>query len=362
MRLASVNADPGIAPGRPKGAAVHLAEVRAAFVECGAEVLPLDEPDPERLRAALALAHERAPLDLVYERYALGATGASEFCRARGIPHVLEVNAPLALEARRFRPEQQLAVDPEGERALFAGAELVLAVSRGVARFACEQGAEPARVRVAANAVDPRRFRPLGETERAELRATLGLANGHAFVLGFHGRPRPWHNLRLLFRAATRLREVGIDARVLAVGQGDFAASMGREFDRASFVHHPWTDRDRIGALVACFDVLPLTYAPDPDFYFSPLKLLEAMAAGVPAVVPAVGDLEQWVASRSEGLVVPPGDEDALTAALVELWSRPDERRAMGRAAAARARRHTWAEFARGVLCVARGARGARTP
>lgn len=62
---------------------------------------------------------------------------------------------------------------------------------------------------------------------------------------------------------------------------------------------------------------------------------LEAGAAGVPAIVSSVGGTVDTVIDGTTGLLVPPGDADALTRALVELGRDPARRARMGRAARA---------------------------
>lgn len=354
MRIASVNADRGISPDRAKGAAVHLVEVRAALREAGADVVELDVSEADELRERLAAAHAAAPLDLIYERYALGAFAAGRFATQHGVPHVLEVNAPLSREARRYRPEQAIDVDEEAERALFAGASRIVAVSTAVARFARERGASAERVSRTANAVDPRRFRPLDDDARAARRASLGPVGNDTFLVGFHGRLRPWHNLPALARAVARLRLEGRDARLVTVGAGEYEAAVRPTLAGDAWLHRPWADRQEIAALVGSFDALALTYAADDDFYFSPLKLLEAMACGVPVVVPDLGDLTDWVTDDVEGLVVPAGDEEAVVAALRALADDPTRRRRLGDAGRVRAAAHTWARFAESVLELAR--------
>lgn len=69
-----------------------------------------------------------------------------------------------------------------------------------------------------------------------------------------------------------------------------------------------------------------------------PLAVMEAMAAGLPVVVTAVGGLPELVTHGETGLVVPPRDVPALTAALARLVAHPVERRRLGEAAARRAR------------------------
>jgi glycosyltransferase involved in cell wall biosynthesis len=62
--------------------------------------------------------------------------------------------------------------------------------------------------------------------------------------------------------------------------------------------------------------------------------IVEAMAAGLPAVAPAVGGVPEVIRHGENGLVVPTGDPAALAAALGTLASDPARRRAMGRRAA----------------------------
>lgn len=69
------------------------------------------------------------------------------------------------------------------------------------------------------------------------------------------------------------------------------------------------------------------------------MAALEPMAAGVPVVVSHVGGLSEVVADGETGIHVPPGDVDALAAALEDLLSDATMRRRMGRAGRERAAR-----------------------
>ena len=64
--------------------------------------------------------------------------------------------------------------------------------------------------------------------------------------------------------------------------------------------------------------------------------LLEAQAAGLPAVVSAIGGNVAVVEDGANGLVVPVGDADALAAAIIQLYRMPSARAKMGAAARAR--------------------------
>jgi glycosyltransferase involved in cell wall biosynthesis len=69
------------------------------------------------------------------------------------------------------------------------------------------------------------------------------------------------------------------------------------------------------------------------------LALLEAAAAGVPAVACAAGGMPEVVEHGVTGVLVPVGDSTALRAAIRRLLASPDERARLGAAARLRAER-----------------------
>ena len=69
-----------------------------------------------------------------------------------------------------------------------------------------------------------------------------------------------------------------------------------------------------------------------------PTVLLEAGAAGLPAVATRVAGIPEIVRHRETGLVVPPGDADALARAMALLLIQPRLRASYGRAANAHIR------------------------
>lgn len=74
-----------------------------------------------------------------------------------------------------------------------------------------------------------------------------------------------------------------------------------------------------------------------------PVSVLEAFAAGLPVVSTATGDLATLVRHRKTGLIVPPGDPQAMTEAIASLLSDPQGAVAMTRRARREAELHTWA-------------------
>jgi glycosyltransferase involved in cell wall biosynthesis len=349
VRVACVNQDPGVGPERKKGAAVHLCAMRAAFESLGCEVVAVDESDEARALAALERAHRERSLTLVYERYALARPGAARFARAHALPYVVEVNAPLAEEEERWRGGAGSTALFQGEREVFELATRVVAVSSHVARYVLERGAAPERVQVHANAVDAQLFRPRAADDA--LRAEL-VPHGR-LALGFHGRLRPWHGFDLLVRACQALEGRGVGFHLLLVGEGDFEAALRGCVSPQRVTRVGWVEHERVAAFVACFDVLPLTYAADAPCYFSPLKLAEAMACGVVPVVPALGDLASAVRHGVDGLCYAPGDPAGLVASIAELAARPQLRAALAQRAVESARGRSWRSIAAWALAAA---------
>jgi glycosyltransferase involved in cell wall biosynthesis len=79
-------------------------------------------------------------------------------------------------------------------------------------------------------------------------------------------------------------------------------------------------------------------FALSSDYEGNPLSVIEAMAAGLPVVSTAVGGVPELLQNGKEGFIVPPGRVDEFSEAMMTLLNDSGLRRAMGAAAAARAR------------------------
>jgi glycosyltransferase involved in cell wall biosynthesis len=115
----------------------------------------------------------------------------------------------------------------------------------------------------------------------------------------------------------------------------------------------------QIGGYLAAMDVAVAPYrAPGPgegDFYFSPLKVFEYLAAGKPVVAPRLGQIAGILAEGRCGALYPPDDVAALATHLRTLANDPALRASLGRAGAALVReRYTWAGNAAQVAQLAR--------
>lgn len=339
----SVNAVKGYA-GELGGAASLASELRRILSsqELAANLLPRFKGD--------------AP-DFIYERAALFGTAGVALARALRVPLLVELNAPLVEEQSLYRGAGLGALALEAEKFTLAQADAVFTVSAPLREHVLALGAEPDRVQVLPNGVDPEEFRPGPRDEI--LRARLGLGPGP--VLGFLGGLRPWHGVEILPELLARLSSRHSGVQLLFAGDGQLRAELERRLgqlgllDRASFTGN--LPHEEVPAVVRLFDV---ALAPYPElehaFYFSPLKVFEYMACGVPVVASACGQIAEVVRDGENGLLVPPGNLDALTAACDRALSDTALRQRLGRAASELIRsRYTWHEDAARVVAVARG-------
>jgi glycosyltransferase involved in cell wall biosynthesis len=218
---------------------------------------------------------------------------------------------------------------------LWRGADHILANSRrNAALFTRLCHARKTRVTVQYNGIDIARFQPNHpERLRAETRATLGLHHEHQ-VISIVGRLRAEKNHPLLLRSVEALRSEFPQLRVLVIGDGDLDRPLGEwvhQHDLQSTVRLLGR-REDIPALLAAADLHVLC----SDFEGMPNAVLEAMAAGRPVISTDVGGVTEVLRSGTDGLVIPPGDQAALTNAIQWMLNHPDRAAAM--AASARQR------------------------
>lgn len=168
-------------------------------------------------------------------------------------------------------------------------------------------------------------------TLRGAVRAELGARPGEALVLSI-ANLRAEKGFDVLLPAAAALVAAGCAVRFAAAGDGPLAGALARERDRLALGDHFvfLGYRDDVARLLAGADVLVL--ASHHEAF--PLAVMEALAAGVPVVSTAVGDVPTVVRDGIEGRLVRPGDAAALAAALREVVATPAARQAMAAAAA----------------------------
>jgi glycosyltransferase involved in cell wall biosynthesis len=218
------------------------------------------------------------------------------------------------------------------DRRLLASFPLVFAVSRDIHDRLLEADASPANVETLPNAVDVEGFRP-DPVARARVRGEWGVGAAER-VIGSLGRLDPEKRPDLLIEAFAAVAAAHPEARLVVAGARsrgehleDKAARRGL-LDRCLVLGHRSDAED----VHRGFDI----FVQASDSEGSPYSLLEAMASGTPVIATAVGDVPLLVRDGVDGLLVRPGDAEALARAIEDTLHDPEAARR--RAAAARAR------------------------
>ncbi|WP_281038499.1 MULTISPECIES: glycosyltransferase [unclassified Mesorhizobium] len=190
-------------------------------------------------------------------------------------------------------------------------------------------GFDPRRRVVIPNGTDCDQFSPSADAG-SKLRRLFGLP-AERLIIGHVARFHPMKDQISLVRAISRVLAQGYDVQGVFIGEGHVDGPVrvaARELGIDDRITTPGIRSD-VADLMPGFDVYALCSAWGEAFS---LAVGEAMASGVPAVVTAVGD-SGWLVGDS-GVVVPPGDSDALAAGLISLVRlEPAERRALGQQA-----------------------------
>ncbi|MFE2431201.1 glycosyltransferase family 4 protein [Streptomyces sp. NPDC059373] len=275
-------------------------------------------------RTAAAIAAHRADIVHLASPFVLGVRGMAAATRQR-IPAVAVYQTDLAGYARTYLSLGE-STAWRRIRTVHAAADRTLAPSSASLRDLETHGIP--RVHLWPRGVDSVRFHPAHRDDA--LRAQLA-PNGEILV-GYIGRLAPEKHVELL-SGVSALPGV----RVVVVGDGPSAPGLRETLPGAVFLGR--RTGDELARIFASLDV----FAHTGPFETFCQTVQEAMASGLPVVAPAAGGPLDLVDHGRTGLLVPPGDADAVTGAVRLLAGAPGLRQEFGQAGRADVEGRTWA-------------------
>jgi glycosyltransferase involved in cell wall biosynthesis len=381
LKVAYLRSTPS--PGTPAGgAATHIKGFVSAATELGAQVdlisndyiagldekeLTLVDPEPVgTTRAAFDLRNnlifsagalreiERAPADLIYQRYGRFTWAGVESSLRTGMPLFLEYNGSEVWIGKHWDMSGMIPLLERFERLNLDAAARIFVVSEVERRNLLRAGIADEKIVVNPNGVDAETFRP--DIGGVNARRELGVTEAEVLA-GFVGTFGPWHGVLTLAEAITLLPD-DCGVRFLLVGAGRFRDEVERivraagKAERVIFAGH--VGHERVPVLLDACDILLSPHVPLEDgseFFGSPTKLFEYMAMGKGIIASRLGQIGEVLADKETALLVEPGNAQELSEAILRLSQSRELRESLGAAARrAAVERHTWKHNAGRVI------------
>jgi len=281
--------------------------------------------DPTGVGRLLQLFRQH-DIDVVHSHEFTMAVYGSTAARILDIPHVMTMHGGLTITtALRRRVALRWAIGRSAH---------AIAVSNATGRqFANDLGLRAGAFTVVHNGV------PLTSGNAERVRREFGCTDGDIVILAVGNLERN-KNHRMLLEALVRLQNDGLTVPwrlIIAGGRGGDEHSHLLEYVRSQRLEdrvHVVTRRDDIADLHSLTDIFVMPSLREG----LPMALLEAMVAGKAIVASATGGIPEAIVNGREGILVPPGDVEALARGLRTLLTDRMRRRSFAAAALARAR------------------------
>jgi glycosyltransferase involved in cell wall biosynthesis len=217
------------------------------------------------------------------------------------------------------------------DRRLASTVDRFVYISQAVRQSHRESGVSAEKGRIVYNGLDIAAFE--GAMDPAGGRASLGLG-ADALAVGMVGRLDTWKGHEVFLRAVAKVEEAVPAARGIVVGdpppdRPGYRGELEMLRDDLQLTNKVMFSPFRmdVPVVMSALDVLVLaSTSPEP---FGRV-LIEAMAAGKPVVAADSGAAREILEDGVQGLLVPPGDVEALASAVTRLLTEPQLAHAMG--------------------------------
>jgi glycosyltransferase involved in cell wall biosynthesis len=286
--------------------------------------------------------------DGIYERYNLYLLAGVWAKKRFGLPLILEVNAPMAVERRQYGGLSWPRLADWAERYVWKQADVILPVTQVLADYMVGQGIDPGRIQVIPNAINEDHYRYLPSLEQSKEK--LGLSG--RLVIGFTGFVREWDRLdRIMVWVAQQAGRHNV--HLLVIGDGPARAEIEAcakrlgVADRLSFTGA--VPREQVPGLSMAFDIaLQTALVP----YASPLCLFEYLALGKAIVAPDQPNHHEILTNGIDSVLYGPEDPVGIEKALDTLCQDAALRQRVALAAPGVIvrKRLTWRQHARMVV------------
>ena len=353
LKIAYICGDSGIPVFGNKGSSIHVQEVLSTLVEFGYDVhlftnnlggnkfthlkdmqiheLPiLKDPNLKTIKhfnddLRKKLDHVGS-FDIIYERYSLWSFSAMEYAKSNNISSILEVNSPLIEEQIKYRYLKNQYDAQVTTKMVFNNAKIIVAVSNGIASYLYNNYPSlKDKIHVVPNGVNAKFFNP-DHVKKIKF--------DPYFTIGFIGSMKPWHGLLILVRSFQRLCYILPNIRLLIIGDGPEKENLLKELKERNLLEKTEiisnVPRSEIPVLLSSMDVAIAPYPELENFYFSPLKIYEYMAMGLPVVSSRIGQISELIDDEVNGILTTPGNSSEIVDVILKLYYDSQLRKKLG--------------------------------
>lgn len=206
----------------------------------------------------------------------------------------------------------------------------VVVLTDGLKDLLVRRYAVPAsRIIVLPSGTDLQLFVPC---EAEACRAECGLPADRLYV-GFVGSFYRYQGLETLVEAMVSIKRACPNARLLLVGDGEAAAELKEQVERAGLMDSiVWAGRvpyERVPRLIGAMTVCVAPFRADRG-ETSPVKLFDYLACARPVVASSIPSVTGVFTPETGVRLVPPDDPLRLAEAVIDLLQQPQQRAAMG--------------------------------
>lgn len=283
--------------------------------------LPLASKNPFVIRAnvdRLAAVIARYEVDIVHARSRAPAWSARYAAKRTGRHFVTTFHNAYGLGS----------VLKRHYNAVMATGERVIAISNFVGEHAASvYGVPPERLRVIPRGVDVTRFDPDTVSPERMIRLMRGwrLPDGAHTVL-LPGRLTRWKGQLVFIEAMARLKRPDVHALILGTGDARYR----RELEAAivaSGAGASFRFVDDCADMAAAYMLADVVVSASTSPEGFGRVIIEAQAMGRPVIATAHGGAQETIIPGDTGWLVPPGDADALAAALAQALDQDESAR-----------------------------------
>jgi colanic acid biosynthesis glycosyl transferase WcaI len=256
-----------------------------------------------------------------------GALTLARVCGAIAWLHVQDFEVDAAFSLTDFSSPRLRRWGLAIERLVVSKFDRVSAISERMVERLATKGVDPARSVLFPNWVDTSIIYPMSVP--SPLRQELQISSRSTVAL-YSGSMGKKQGLELLIEASRRLA-YRTDIQFVFCGNGSFREALVRMTENSkNVIVLPLQPTERLNHLLNLADVHLLPQLADAADLVMPSKLTGMMASGRAVLATAAPGTQLFHAVRGCGMVTPPGDVDAFTAALIQLTDDSGLRNRMG--------------------------------